>query len=729
MQPFTVTRVRSGDPNGVALRVMGETARRAADTFTVREWMARIAKTAGPKDYREQLRRVFGELTKRWRYIMETGEWVHGTPRSLLAHVLGCRYNPEAGPPERSRVWATPADQWSPGWGDCDDIATLGAACVLGLGLVPLFRVSRGPGGAHVAVTAQLPSGELVQLDPVVWPERGYNWAPSGPDVQVEYYDLHGTRIHGLMGAYTMPELTAQFVPMPIAPGMMNYAGYQCREPLPDTYVGELRVGPYGAVQPYQHRTRLHVAAVPANDTRGERVIAVPGWHAKLMRRGLVWHGTPGVDQFGQAWNYHAGVDAWLPREHPMNRGRAAALWANGRYYGKATAAVRAERKARRRRTFERVKRGFQKVGQFVRKVASKILNSKFVQTIVAGALQVFGVPMKITKLLMTAVGGFVGKGGFIKLLKMARKSPKEALKWLAQSVQAAGKGDLLKKFKIPGFSGMHYGFAGYGYHGVPEPSLYRVYQDGGSFYGAPISAIVGLPGVYEFGQAFQTSDTGEPGRWYRVKYGDGGFLNLIKRVYGTKNVAENAKMVINAAANRWYLRDTTEGWERNYLGPKVVIMNPVFYKDYADVQTGKRPGAGESKYYALLWFPTTPGDEPPELIETTGEPEPPPDLVPDAEPVPPTPVPVPADDYGPDEPETMPPLGPVPGYPEEGFPDAEPAAPTDDAEPAEPHAEPGIDTPGYDLKPIQWPDEQPANDGAGPALAAGIGLLLLAMT
>lgn len=710
---YTVERVRTGDPNGLTLRRMGETAKATADTFTVREWMARIATKAPPKDYREQLRLVFDEIVKRWRYVMETGEWIHGTPRSLLAHVLGARYNrgPSCPSPERCDVENTP---WrAKGWGDCDDVATLAAACALGLGLQPFWRVSRGPSGAHVAVTVRLPSGQTVEVDPVVWPERGFDWAPSGPATSVEHFSLSGAPI--TMTRYTQPWENVTAYRNRVAPPGMGTVSF---EPLPSTYLGELMLGPFGAVQPYQVRTRMHVAAVHPSDRRGARVLAVPAWHSRLMRRGMVWDGTPAVDQFGQAWTYRAAMDAWLPSTHPRlrsNADRAASL-----YYGRATAEKRAARKARRRRTFQKIGRVVKKVGQAIRKVASKVLSSKFVQTIVAGVLQVFGVPMAVTRKLMAAAGGFIGKGGLVKLLKLARKSPKEALTMLAGAVKQAGQGGLLKQFQVPGFSGVHYGFAGYGFADMAEPTLYEIRQDGGSFYGAPVEAIVGMPGVFEFGQAIVPAAGPTPGRWYRVQFGDT-LSEIVKAAYGQDAGVKQQRWLVKVKANAPYLRDSKPGYEQKYIGPQTISLLQKYPEKYEDVIAGVKPLPGE-RFYPLLYIPATEGDEPAAIVPTPpddADDGTPLDVLPegDTTPVPPTPVPEPSGDDDAqqaheDYHEDMPPLGPI--VPE--FPDGAPQPP-----------DPGQSeyTDSHGLKPIPWDSAKPAQDNGATAVAAA-GLLLL---
>jgi hypothetical protein len=757
----TVTRVHTWNPNGTTLVVMGVTANRAARSQTMREWAARLATRAAPKDYRGQLRELFAGIVKRWRYVMENGEWVHGTARSLLGHVLGAKYN--AGPtcpdPERCDVEATP---WrEPGWGDCDDVATLCAAGVLALGMRPLWRVSRGPAGAHVAVTAITPRGERVELDPVLHPDQGFNEAPNGPGVTFEHFTLDGQPVHGF-GApvqYTRP-YHPNFVPTYMGSTYMGAAPASPGDAVP-TMIGTLRATRSGGLAPFQCRDAPHLCVVHPSDMRGGRVLAVPAWHADMMRRGVMWHRTPAVDQFGQAWRYNADLDHWIPSRHMLDRewtpgglppGTGGARWAHDRYLGAAKSQQRAARKEKRmkrrkrrraalRKAGKKIGVFFQKVHKGFQKVGAAILNSKFVQTIVAGVLQVFGVPMPITKKLMSIAGNFMGKGGIFKLLKIAKKDPKGALRFLAESVKTAGRSDLLKKFKIPGFSGP----SPYG-----EPLQYEMVSRGGErYYAAPVEVIVGLPGVYEYGYGLDmaVSAVPEPGRYYRVRKGDN-LMAVTKAAYGPDQAITHAKWINDSATNQVYLRPASTDFERKYIGPELVSFRPVFADDPDAALEGQ---AGDR--YALLWIPPAAGVEPPTEPPHADHPDvgPVPGYEPDDddEPyqpgptppiMPPGPTPTPVDDLDDedvDDAQPPPPIGPD----DAEYEDADvPITPVpDDAPPADDHDEPPADDGAVDsdittngLKPIPWPDEQgeAANDdgGGGMALVAAVlgGLMLL---
>ena len=367
---------------------MSRTAHDAARTWTLRRYVGRLAGRAAPHDYRGQLRQVYADLVDRWRYVQEPDEFVHGTARSLLGYVLGTRYA-RRGPRCRSDVACDvlEAGQVDRGWGDCDDVSTLVAACALALGMRPRWRVAAGPGMLHVSVEVETPSGERVSIDPVAYPRHGtpgeppgFAWGVTGPQVIVRLVELEPDR----EGA------------------------------------GDMR-GIGGEVQGVMQPGGCHWCAVPRDDRGGPRVLAMSGAASAAFGRGYVVDGTPGVDQYGQPWRYSAGLDLWVPASQ----------------YGQLRT---------RRPGLVRLRRGLQRVVQGARKVVGKVLSNKWVSRVIGGALQAFGVPFPITIAMLRAVGGVMTSGGLVHLIKLARKNPKEALRVLAQAVFDAGRSDLLKR-------------------------------------------------------------------------------------------------------------------------------------------------------------------------------------------------------------------------------------------------------------------------------------------
>lgn len=601
MNAPAIIHVRTRDPNGVAIATMGNTARRAADTWTIREWASRLATRAPPRDYVRQLEALYNGIIDRWRYVQEHGEWVPGSPRALLAYTLGAAYNydPRTCPsPERCDVERTAWREF--GFGDCDDVATLAAAGALAIGCTPYFRTAKGAGGAHISVTARTPRGDLVDLDPVGHPDKGFGWAVDGPGILVEHWDLDGRPV-ALAGAATMG---AAYNLQPLEYGGFGYAHDlgECPSAGPGTYM----VG----VDEFQQLPRQHLALVHPHDTRGPRVLAIPEWSARVFRRGAAWHGTPAADQFGDPWAYDADQDLWVPaatwqRSNPMG------AW-GGTDFGR-----------RRFRFFRRIGRFFRRIGRGVKRVAKavvrgarrvvgRILSSKLAQAILSRVLVAVGVPPPATRALMAASGSILRRGGLIQLIRLARKSPKAALKFLAKAVAEAGKAAMLPKLgiKLSGFSGDD------GIADAANDQTYHVQTSYGSYYAVPVAALAGCPGVYEFGQ-LEVSDVPVPGRWYRIRKGDS-LLKVAGKAYGLGaggERLERSKWINEVPANAVYFRKTDAGFERNVYGPNIISFSPKFACETDDAIAG-----GKGSCFAPIYIPIAKGDEPPKEPE-----EPPP--------------------------------------------------------------------------------------------------------
>ena len=558
------------DPSRV-LATMGASARASADTWTMRQWAGRLATRAAPHDYVGQLRELYRGIVARMRYVQEPEEWVYGTPRAALGFGLGAAYNKSATcpSPEHCDVEAT---RWRElGFGDCDDMSIIAAAGALSLGMqVVLFRVARGPGWAHVSVTTRTPAGEWVELDPVAWPRHsragevqpGFNWAVTGPGVTVEHFDLEGKPVGAGTGGSMFGGFGAYAIPGMGSPAPTYYAGFV--EPNPDEG-GELDVGPIESVEP-----EGHLVAVSPEDTLGPRVVAMPHDEADMFRRGACVDGATGVTQFGEIVRYCGARDLWIPENATDAAGVGFGSWWGDRFKR------RAKRRKKIKRFFQKVGRGIKRVamavGKAARKVVGAVLSSKIVQRILARTISAFGVPAILSRKIMAIAGKFVQQGGLIKLFKMLRKDPKGALRMLAASVAAAGRGVLsaLPELGAPGgFSGVGGGFgafAGVGYD--DDPVLYEVEQDGQRYHAAPVAALAGLPGVASFG-ALEITPTPTPGFYYQVTAKDSGLLDLAGRAYGLKPGADRLERA------QWIANSSRPSWKMPLGRPLTGLPNP----------------------------------------------------------------------------------------------------------------------------------------------------------
>lgn len=257
---------------------MGRTAISASDCYSVREWAALLAAKAGPRDYKGQLEQIYNWLINNWRYVREPDEWIHGTARSLVAHVLGAKYNfPNKDPLSVDLLSKTGPHK---GWGDCDDVATVVAAAARAIGHTPFFRVTfSSSGGAHVAAYVKTPAGDWVSVDPVGHPFRKFGWKHSAEKVQV--FDLQGKKVDPKEGGKrTM---------------ITDFSGFDG--------VSEAST------------SKPHYCAVPSNDVEGPRALGVPMRCATLLKRGIVLNGMPAIDEKGRKYKYDADRDLWISEQ------------------------------------------------------------------------------------------------------------------------------------------------------------------------------------------------------------------------------------------------------------------------------------------------------------------------------------------------------------------------------------------------------------------------------
>lgn len=546
MTDRTVQRVRTRDPNGVALATMGRVARDTANTWTMKEWASRLAAQAGPRDYLGQLKALYDGILSRWRYVMEPGEWVAGTPRALLGNVLGLSYTQPNADPTRCRVDDASTPQ-TRGWGDCDDVSALCAAGALALGFEPSFRVARGA-ISHVSTIVKIPGGRHVSIDPVGHPHYPFGWAV--PSNQVEIYTLSG------QPALVQP--TKELSGMNIA----STVSYPTLFSGVDTYL------------PKRQTQIGHWCACPKGDHRGPRVLAMPDRFHRLFMSGIVVDGAPAVDENGESYRYDALRDIWI--DDRVAKSQAGAMGAG--FFSRM--------RRRWKKRIAGVRKIIQRVAQPIRALIAKAALSPVVQNVVGAALMSVGIPRAATKAVLEASGEILRKGGIPALIRMIRKDPKAALRMVAQ----AAKSGLKRATQI--------------FSGIEDEPQYTVYQSGGQFSGQPVMALVGVPYVADFGEV-EISEAPSPGRWYRIKKGDT-LLSVTSAAYGVPAGSQRlarAKWINEAHANAPFFDPSA----KDNLFKKGKISFAA--KWASDPQSASQGATGKS--YAVIWIPTTLGDEP----------------------------------------------------------------------------------------------------------------------
>ncbi len=625
-QTVIVTR----QPHAVALQAMSKAAIEASRSWTFQEFARRLAARAGPRDYVGQLRQIYDFITKRWRYVMEPEEFVHGTGASAIRHVLGTKYNAPDSDPMRMDLEAMPLREH--GFGDCDDVSTIVAAMVMAIGLPAFFRIAQSPKGAHVSVVARLPAGGGdVSIDPVGFPNHEFGWAMPAQNVSLVNVEGPGSPRSGSpmggTGTETMPEVETHF----------------------------LRTGPKGLI--HQGGTsRGHWCAVAANDGDGPRSLSMPLRQYRMLKRGLGVDGMGAVDNRGKVYKYCAGRDLWVDqalRKVPrLNKPAALGGVHDGSEHLGVTdlmthpfsgrrsdrrAARQAKRKQRRSRRSKRTKKRrtrarkiIKRVGKAHRKVLARAMNSKLVQNAVAGVLQAYGVPMRLTRGVIQAGASVIEQGGIAGFLRLLRKDKKAAMRMIAVASKAGLKGSGIRRpraFSGGGYHDAELRLAGLGalddHDATPDNvgTFYQLQQETGPgrgfsrpFAAAPVVSITGLAGLFEIGESSIAADP-TPGMWYAIARTDN-LSNVSQRAFGTSG-RENYKRMkwINRSKANAYAFDSTVT-DNLFPNGRITFM-PRFASDPMQAVDGV-PGSS----YAVIWIPEAEGDEPPERV-------------PDADPVP----------------------------------------------------------------------------------------------
>lgn len=600
----------------------------------MQRYAGELAATAGPKDYAGQLRAIYNDLVrKRWRYVMEPGERVPGTPRALFRYVLGTRYN-GCDDAERCDVLAR---TWRHrGFGDCDDVSTLVGAAALSIGMQPVWRVTTWPGGAHVSTTVRTPDGQWVSVDPVGHPEHGFGWAlDPGPGGNVQHFDLEGRPVAGV------PFRTATHAPLGALP--VN------AQTMPPTLMMMPRAG-------VTDRLRTHVVLTAPGDRRGARVLSMPLWSARVFRRGAVIPHQRAVDQFGDEYTYRAGIDSWVPVSGYVVVGPSTAAeryafsgfgrpsrWARRRKARQAKrAARRSARRERRqvRRTARRQKwvarrkkvaRFFRRlnnsqIAQAFRKFKAKALRSPLVKQSLSSLLAAFGVPPQVSKGVLEREAALADAGGRSRLAALVAEGKyKEAAGMVAKSVGAGVRGGVQAMVKPFG-----------GYSALSDAQFtgqnYQMQQGGRVWHASPVAVFSGCPYAYNLGQT-EVQEMPTPGHWFRPEKGDT-FLGVVGDAFGVSGGArlKQAQIIARAPENAYSLRAPSNDFERKYFPGGLPSLTPKFSCDGVD----RRADGGGC--YPLLWLAPADGVRAPEAAPAPGDTTSP---APEPAPVPiPTPAP-----------------------------------------------------------------------------------------
>jgi hypothetical protein len=191
------------------IRLIGRAIKKAAEYLPLRNHAAALAATAPPKDYLRQVKAIYDDAIKRWRYVKDP---VH---RELLA------YDPHA-------IWqlVLAGDGVGVGRGmgagDCDDITAAIGAELVSIGMPVRIGVSAPPGMpagrmfGHVFAQTKIPGLGWLTVDPVLHPHKQFGAQPSAS--RMGFFDLEGRVVgrrgnviglHGQEGSQMQPQTIA----------------------------------------------------------------------------------------------------------------------------------------------------------------------------------------------------------------------------------------------------------------------------------------------------------------------------------------------------------------------------------------------------------------------------------------------------------------------------------------------------------------------------------------
>lgn len=165
------------------IRLVGEAIQRASTYLPLRNHAAALATLAAPKDYLGQVKRIYDDAIRRWRYVNDPwgSELLTYSPEAIYRLVLGL----DGVGVGRGR-----------GAGDCDCISAAMGAELLSIGRPVRIGVTAPPGSpsgrsfSHIFVQAYVPRVGWVTVDPVNHPQRKFG--AIAPHSRIAFFGLDG---------------------------------------------------------------------------------------------------------------------------------------------------------------------------------------------------------------------------------------------------------------------------------------------------------------------------------------------------------------------------------------------------------------------------------------------------------------------------------------------------------------------------------------------------------
>ena len=191
VRTLTTHRIRTSttpEQLRTTIRMIGNAIIRGSSHLPLRTWAASVATRAPAKDFGGQVRALYDEMIRLWRYVKDPTftEAVVTSGDAMIAQVLGANAPPGCY-----------------GFGDCDDIAATAGAVLTAIGM-PVEIVTSAPAHvrgifSHVFVRTLIPGRGWVTFDPVGHPLHDLGWTPG--HARFAIWDLNG-RLKRTIGAF-----------------------------------------------------------------------------------------------------------------------------------------------------------------------------------------------------------------------------------------------------------------------------------------------------------------------------------------------------------------------------------------------------------------------------------------------------------------------------------------------------------------------------------------------
>lgn len=165
------------------IRLIGRAIRAGSTYLPIRNHAAALASQAPAKDYLGQVKNIYDDAIRRWRYVKDPvrRELVSYSPQALWRFVLaGDGIGVGRGK----------------GAGDCDCISSAIGAELEAIGMPTRVAITAPPGArpgrmfGHVFIQAKVPGHGWISVDPVVHPKHGFAHTPAHS--RIAFFNLDG---------------------------------------------------------------------------------------------------------------------------------------------------------------------------------------------------------------------------------------------------------------------------------------------------------------------------------------------------------------------------------------------------------------------------------------------------------------------------------------------------------------------------------------------------------